>query len=189
MSDALDRAGLVHLVRNLGDDDGFAILGDGFDRGLGAHDEAAASVLVGVHDPGAAVNDACGRKIRALHEFQNLRELGGGIVDQGNGGVHDLSEVVGWNVCRHADCDAVRSVDQQVGNTRRKNRRLGGLFVKVRQELNRIFVDVGQHLFRDARHPALGVSIGRGRVTVDGSEVSLTIDQRITQAPGLRQAY
>ena len=154
LRDALDQARLVHLIRNLGDDDGFAVFVEGFDGGLGAHDEAAAAVLVGVHDSGAAVNDAGGREIRALHKFQNLRELGVGIVHQRYGGVHDFGQVVGRNVRRHADRDAVRSVDQQVGNARGKNRRLEVWLVEVGSEVDGVFVDVGQHLFRDARHAA-----------------------------------
>ena len=75
LRDALDQARLVDLVRNFGDDDGFAIFVESFDARLGAHDEAAASGFVGVHDSGSAVNDAGGGEIRALHEFQKFREL------------------------------------------------------------------------------------------------------------------
>ena len=98
LRDALDQAGLVDLIRNFGDDDGLAIFVEGFDARLGAHDEAAAAVLVGVHDSAAAVNDAGGGEIRALHEFQNFGELGVGIVHQRDGGIHNFGQVVGRNV-------------------------------------------------------------------------------------------
>ena len=53
LGDALDQARLVHLVGNLGDDDGLAVFVEGLNGRLGAHHEAAAAVLVGVDDPGA----------------------------------------------------------------------------------------------------------------------------------------
>ncbi len=50
LRDALDQARLVDLVRNFGDDDGLAVFVESFDAGLGAHHEASAAVLVGIHD-------------------------------------------------------------------------------------------------------------------------------------------
>ena len=41
---------LVHLVRNFGDDDRLAVFGEGFDGGLGAHDEAATAGFVGLEN-------------------------------------------------------------------------------------------------------------------------------------------
>ncbi len=74
LRDALHQTSLVDLVGNFGDDDGFAILVESFNARLGAHDEAAASRFVGVHDSRPTMNDAGGREIRSLHEFQKLRE-------------------------------------------------------------------------------------------------------------------
>ena len=51
LADALDHRGLVHLIRNLGDDDRFAVTAQRFDRNLAAHDDRAAAGLVGGVDP------------------------------------------------------------------------------------------------------------------------------------------
>src|ERR1035441_10636232 len=64
LRDALDQAGLIHLIRNFGDDDGFAIFAEGLDGGFGAHHEAAATGAVGFENSSAAVNDAGGREVR-----------------------------------------------------------------------------------------------------------------------------
>ena len=48
--DALEQARLVYLVGNFSDDDVVAVLANTFNRGLGAHGEAAAPGLVGVED-------------------------------------------------------------------------------------------------------------------------------------------
>ncbi len=45
--DALDHGGLVHLVGDFSDDDGFAVLADGVDRHLAAHHDRAAAKMVG----------------------------------------------------------------------------------------------------------------------------------------------
>ena len=73
LRNALDQPRLVDLVRNFGDDDGFAVFVESFDAGLGAHHEASAAVLVGIHDSRLAVNNAGSGEIGALHEFQNFR--------------------------------------------------------------------------------------------------------------------
>ena len=41
----------------------------------------------------------------------------------------------------------------------------------------------------DARHAALGVTHGGGRIAIDGAEVALAVDQRIAQREGLRHAH
>ncbi len=48
LGDALDELGLVHLVGNLGDDDGLLFLGQVLGGHAGAHHEAAAAGLVGL---------------------------------------------------------------------------------------------------------------------------------------------
>ena len=57
---------LVHLIRNLGDDDLLAIaLLRGLDFGLRAHLNRAAAGEVGLVDAAAADDDAAGREVRA----------------------------------------------------------------------------------------------------------------------------
>ena len=67
-----------------------------------------------------------------------------GIVDQRAAGVDQLAEIVRRDVGRHADGDAARAVDQQVGIGRRQDRRLLLALVVVRLELDRVLVDVGE---------------------------------------------
>ena len=69
MRDALDQAGLIHLIRNFSDDDGLAIFGDVFDGGLGAHHEAAAASAISFENSSAAVDDAGGWEIWSLNKF------------------------------------------------------------------------------------------------------------------------
>ncbi len=68
----LDQPGLVHLVRNLGDDDRFAVLAERFRRRFGAQLERAAALGEIIQDALPAQNEAAGRKIRPLHEVHNF---------------------------------------------------------------------------------------------------------------------
>ena len=69
VGDALDEPRLVHLVGNLGDDDGVFVLGDVLDGGLGAHHEASAAGAVGFGDAAASVDESAGGEVGALHEL------------------------------------------------------------------------------------------------------------------------
>jgi hypothetical protein len=81
------------------------------------------------------------------------------------------------------------AVDQQVGQPRRQHRRLLLRAVVVGREVDRVLVDVGQHLVRDLRQADLGVAHGRGVVAVDAAEVALAVDQHVAQAEVLRHAH
>ena len=189
VGDALDEARLVHLVGNLGDDDRFFVFGEVLDGGLGAHHEAAASGAVGFGDAAAAVDESAGGEVGALHELHDVGERGLRVVHQRDAGVDDLGEVVRRNLGGHADGDSVRAVHEQVGNARGQHQRLDRGVVEVGDEIDGVFVDVGQQLFGDLGHARFGVSVGRGRIAIDGAEVALAIDQRIAQRERLRHAH
>src|SRR5579872_177882 len=117
--DALDQNRFVYLIRDLGDDDRLAIFVDVLDGGFGAHHKTSAASAVGFENSGAAVDDSGGREIGTLDELQNFRELRVGIIDERDGGVDDLREIVRRNFRRHANSDSVGAIDQQIRNTRR----------------------------------------------------------------------
>ena len=193
LRDALDQDGLVYLIGNFGDDDGLAIFVEVLDRGFGAHHEASAAGAVGLENSRAAVDDAGGREIGALHEFQNLGELRVGIVDQRDGGVDDFGQIVRRNFRRHADGDSVGAVDQKIRNARGKNVGLDFAAVVVGMEVDGLFVEIFEQRGGNLRELGFGVTIGRRRISVDRAEISLTKDQRIAHAtslaPGERERH
>ena len=162
---------------------------DVLDRSLGAHHEAAASGLVGVDDAALAVNEAAGREVGSLHELQQVRQAGLGIVHQRDGGVDDLGQIVRRDVRRHADGDSVRAINEQVRNARGQHDGLDRGVVEVLDEVDRVFVDVRHHLFGNRHQAALGVPVRRRRIAIDRAEVALPVDQRIPHAPRLRQTH
>ena len=83
------------------------------------------------------------------------------------------------DVGRHADSDTCGSVDQQIRDSCGK---YGGFlfrFIKVGYEFNRILVDIGQHLHGDLAETGFGVTHCGSAVSVDRSEVSVSVHKGI----------
>ena len=102
--------------------------------------------------------------------------------------VADLAEVVRRDVGGHADGDAVGAVDEQVRELARQDERLAVLAVVVVDEIDRVAVEVVEHLGGDGREPGLGVPVGGGRQAGDGAEVPLPVDEPVAQVPVLGHA-
>ena len=120
LGDLLEQAGLVDLVRELGDDDRGPVALDLLERDLRAHDDAAAAVGVHLADrvdrlPLAgqqvalaleAVDRPPGREVRAVDVLAQVVRGQVRVVDDGDRRVDDLAEVVRRDVGRHPDRDA-----------------------------------------------------------------------------------
>ena len=61
--------------------------------------------------------------------------------------------------------------------------------VVVRDEIDGFLVDVLKHLNGQTAHAALGVTIGSRRVTVDGAEVSVAVNEHIAHGEILRETH
>ncbi len=110
------------------------------------------------------------------------------LVDEREQRVANLAEIVRRDIGRHADCDAVRAVDEQIRKLRRQDVGLRVRAVEVRDEIDRVLVDVGEHPLGQPRQLTFGVSIRGGRIAVDRTEISLTVDQQVAEAERLRHA-
>ena len=103
--------------------------------------------------------------------------------------VDQLPQVVGRDVGGHAHGDARGAVGQQVREARRQHHRLHHAAVEVGHEVDRLAVDVAQHLLGDRVEPRLGVAVGGGGVAVDRAEVALAVDQRVAEREVLGHAH
>ena len=189
LGDALDHAGLVDLVRHLGDDDRLAVLADLLHVGAAAHRQQPAPGLERLVDAAPAHDDSAGGEVGRRHQLHQLGDRHRRVVDVGAAGVDDLAEVVRRNVGRHADRDAAGAVDEQVGKARRKRHRLLAAVVVVGLEIDGVLVDVLEQRHRRAREPNLGVAHRRRGVAVHRAEVALAVDQRQAHGEVLRHAH
>src|SRR6266446_3467708 len=188
VGDALDELGFVDLIGNFGDDDIFAVFADVLDGGFGAHHEAAAARFVGGFDAFAAGDVCAGRKIRARDQLHDFLESGVRFFDQQHRGFDDFPQIVWRNVGGHAHGNAAGAVDEEIGDARRKNEGLFARLIEVRNEIDRLFFEVGQNVFADFRQAGFRVPHGRRRIAVHGAEVSLAVDERVAHVEVLREA-
>ncbi len=186
--DALDEFPLVDGVGDLGHDDGLAARRRHFDVGLGPDDDAAPAGLEGVADAAQALDDAAGGEVGTFDVLHQAVHVDVGVVDIGADGVTAFRQVVGRHVGGHTYGDAVGAVHQQQRRLGRQDSRLLERFVEIRLEIDGILIQVGQDFFGQLLEFGLGVSHGRHRVAVDGTEVALSVDKQVAQVPGLGQA-
>ena len=185
----LDHRGLVHLIGDLVDDDGVAILANLLDPGLGADDDAATPFEIGLARARAAQHEATGGKIGAGDILDQL--LGGQVrvLDQGEAGLDHFAQIMGRDIGRHADRNAAGAVDQHVGKTRRKDRRLLILAVIIVLKINGFLIDVGQHKSGGFIHPHFGIAHGGGVIAVHRAEIALAVQQRQRHREILRHPH
>ena len=188
LGDLLDQLRLVDHIGNLGHDDAVAVAGHLLDLALGAHDDPAAALVIGVVDAAPAENDAAGREIRPLDVLHQVVHGAVRVVQHADHAVDDLAQIVRRNVGRHADRNARRTVDQQVRKARRHDRRLHERLIEVRVEVDGLLFDVAHHLHRQLGQPRLGIAHCGRAVAVHGAKVSLPIDEQVARGEILRKA-
>ena len=184
----LDEARLVDLIRDLGDDDGLAVFDGVLELRAGADRHVATARVVGSEDTFVTADEAAGREVGALNDLREVFECRRRLLDQVDGGVDQLSQIVRRDVGRHADRDAVGSVDQQIRSARRQAFRFIRRVIVVRAEAHRVLVELVEQFFREGGETRLGVAHGRRRVVVDRSEIALSVHQRIAHRERLRHA-
>ena len=178
--DLLDQLALLHLERDLGDDQRPGAAAQILLAVLRPHPEAAATGAIGRSDRLGIVDDhAAGREVRPGDEIHQGRILSLGIVDQVRRGINQLGRIVRRDRGRHADGDAAGAVGEQVGEQAGEDLRLLLLVVVGRAVIDRAFVEPGHQLDRGPRQPGLGVAHRRGVIAVDIAEIALPVDQRV----------
>ena len=185
-----DQLRLVDLVRNLGDDDRVLVLREVLDRSLGAHHEAAAPGAIGLGDAAAAVNESAGRESPApARYFSMSASVACGLFTSVMQASTISVRLCGGMLVAMPTAMPFEPFTSRFGNSGRQHHRLDRGVVEVGDEVDRVFVDVGQQLFRNFGQARFGIPVGRGRIAIDRAKVALAIDQRIAQAPRLRQTH
>ncbi len=177
LGNPLNQAGLVHLIRDFGDDDRFTVLTEGLDMGAAAHHDRAIALAIGTIDTGLAENLTAGREVRTGHMLHQRFDTDIGIFDIGDTGVDHLAEIMRRNISRHTNRDTTGTIDQHIRIACGQNHRFFGLFVIVGLEIDGVLVDIGQQAFRRLGQTGLGVTHGRSRIAIHRAEIALTVNQ------------
>ena len=189
LGNALDQTGLIHHVGDLPHDDALPAVLHFLYLGLAAQGDLAAAGGIGRPDAAAAHDNAAGGEIRPLNVLHQLIQLGFGVVDEVAHRVADLPQVVGRNIGGHTHRDTHRAIAQQVGEAAGQYHRFLTLVIKVGVPVYGVLIDIREHVKGNLAQPCLGITVGGGGVTIDGTKVAVAIDERIAQREGLRQAH
>src|SRR5215212_11530957 len=189
LGNLLQQVALVDLVGDLGDHDlgpvALYLLG----VCLGLHPHRAPARKDGVLDAGPTADHPSGRDVRSLDVFEELLVLELRVLYERHGRVHDLAEVVRRDLGSHPDRDAVRPVDEQIGEPRRQDLGLPLALVEVGGEIDRVRAYVPQHLGGGPREACFRVSHSGRRVPVHAPEVPLPVHERVAHGEALREPH
>ncbi len=188
VGNVLDQVGLVDAVGYLRHHNLVVRLA-GLNLGLGTHNDASASRLVGVAHALQTVDVGARGEVGAGNILHQPVGIYIRIVDVGAAAVDDLAQVVRRHVGGHAHGNAVAAVDQQVRNLRRHDAGLDERVVEVVLHVDGVLLKVVHDVLAHLRQAALGVTHGCRRVAVDGAEVALAVNQRVAHVPLLGHAH
>ena len=88
-------------------------------------------------------NLTTGWEVRTLNVFEQICCCEIAIVDEGNCGLGDFAKVVRRNVCRHADRDSRRTVDEKVWQTSGQHGWLFGCAIVVGAHIAHLLAQLG----------------------------------------------
>ncbi len=188
LGDFLDHRVAGLLVGDVVDDDPHAARLALVDRCFRADDDRAAAGFVTFPDRVLAADNAAGGEVGSgdvLHEFADGDVR---IVEQRHNAAANFAQVVGRDRGGHADGDAARAVDQQVGIFGRQDDGLQVAFVVGGDEVDRVELQVFEEHRREGGHAGFGVPHGGRGEAGDRAEVSLLVDQGVSHVPFLGHA-
>ena len=188
VGDILDELLLVDTIRNLGDDDAVVAV-IALDLGLGTHDDAALTGLVSLLDALQSIDVGTCGEVRSGDILHQSIGVDVGIVDISAAAINHLAQVVSRDIGSHTHGNTVTAVDQQVGHLGRHHGRLLERIVEVVDHIDGILLDVVHDMLAHLREPALGITHGSGRVTVNTTEVTLSVNKRIAHVPVLSHTH
>ncbi len=155
-----------------------------------AHAERAAPRFISLRNMSGAVDNlSAGRKIGPLEQLHQAAVLDMRIVDQFQRRIDNFRSIVRGDRGRHTHRNPACPIGEQIGKQARHKFRLFLLAIVGRDEINRALVQTLHQLDRGLGQPRLGIAIGGSVIPVDIAEISLPLDQRITQRKILSQPY
>ncbi len=175
--DAGNHRGFVDLIRNFRHDNRPAVFTDFFNLRSGAHNDGTASRQFRRTRARSSQNQSARRKIGSRNDVKqffcrNLR-----IVDIGNSGINHFPQVMRRNVGRHTYGNTFGAVHQKVGDFYRQNLRLFFRFVKVRNKIHHILVQIRKECFLgNFLQSGFRITHGSGAVAFDVAEVAVAVD-------------
>ena len=177
-----------HQIGKLGDDETGSPGPNAFDTDGCASLETSFTRLVRLANTLQADNGSSGGEIGAGDKSHELIQGGIRVVNEVACGIDDLAHVVRRHIRGHAHRDSAGTIDQQVGEARRKHTGLSKLIVVVRDKVDDVFAEVTHHFHRFGTQARFGVA-GRCWSIIERSEVPMPVHHGNPHAERLREAH
>ena len=156
------------------------------DLGLGTHHDASPTRLIGIFHTLQTVDEGAGWEVWSLDILHQSFGINLRIVDIGTATIDHLTQVMCRDIGGHTYSDTITTVHQQVRDLGRHDTRLCERIIEVVHHVNGVLLQVVHDMLAHLGEAALGVSHGSCRVTVNTTEVTLSVNQRIAHIPVLR---
>ena len=191
LCDLFDQTRFVDQIRKFGHNDTGTPVRKRLNVRHRTYTDLTAACAIRLFNTPASEDGGTRRKIRTLDDIEDLFHGGlpvflDDVVDDLYDRIDHFFQVMRRNVCGHTDRNTRSTVYQKVRVSRRQNNRLPLRLIKVWLEIDGIFIDIRQHLHRNLAQPCFRISHGRSTVAVHRTEVSVSVNQRISRRPLLR---
>ncbi len=187
--DLFHHLGLVHLIGQLRDNNGFPIgLFVRLHLHLGPHDHHPSAGGVGIMDAISAIYHTRSGKIGPRNMGHNFRNGNGRVIQKGNDGVGHLVDIVGRNIGGHPNGNTRRAIDQKRRQPGGHHRGFFHGFIVIGDPVHGLFFKVSQHLMGHFFHADFSVPHGCRGITIHGTKISLAIHQGIAHGKILGHA-
>ena len=189
LCDLCHQFGLVHLVGDLVHDDRNLSSGPVLIVRVGTDPDLATSGAVSGDDSRQSVDGTSGGEVGTFDVFHQIHHGSIRAIDGVHDRIHDLAEVVRRHVGGHSHGDTCGTVKEQIGELGRKHGRLPEGLVEVPDHVHGVLVYIGQEIAGHLGETRLGVPHGGCGIPVNGTEVTLSVDQRISEGERLSQPH
>ena len=185
LCDLFYQAGLIYQIRKFCNNNAGLSIRKSFNICHCADTDFAAACAISLLNSSCSENRCSSRKIRSFYNFKNLLNtcitlLLNDIINDLYHSLNNLPEIMGRNIRCHTYGNSRGTVYKKIWIAGRKHYRLPFCFIKVRLEINCIFVDICQHFHGNLAETCLGVSHGSRAVAIHRTKVSMSVNQRIS---------
>ena len=184
----LDKLCLVDAVRYLGNNN-LIVVFIAFNLSLSTHHYTAATCLVCLLNALQTINICACWEVGSRYVLHQSLCIDIGIVDKCAATVNNFAKIMCRHIGSHTNGDTVTSIYQQVRYFRWHHAGLSKRVVKVIDHVDSILLQVVHDVLSHLREAALGITHSGWRVSVDRTEVSLSVNKCVAHVPLLSHAY
>ena len=154
-----------------------------FDFSFCTHDNSATTCFVGFAYTADTIYITTSREIRCLDVLHQTICINIIVINVCNAGIDYFRQVMSRHVGSHTYGNTRCTVYQQIRDACRHNGRFLQCIVKVRGKVNCFLIQISHQVFTHLLQTRFGITHSRCTVTVNRTEVTLTVYKRISHSP------